>query len=60
VIKSVPNGKVEVLIVALLLRPLPGVRDALPIAIDPSMKVTEPVGAAEPLVTVAVKLTGWL
>jgi hypothetical protein len=58
--ESVPAGRVDVISVAVLLRPLPGVSVALPIAAEPFIKVTEPVGAAEPLVTVAVKVTAWL
>jgi hypothetical protein len=46
VIESAPTGRVEVVSVALLLRPLPGVSIALPIDVAPFMNVTEPVGAA--------------
>jgi hypothetical protein len=55
----VPKGNADVLSVALLLSPLPGVKVALPIAVEPTMKVTEPVGAAELLETVATKVTDW-
>ena len=58
-IESVPNGNADVLRLALLLSPPPGVRVALPIAVEPSMKVTEPVGAALLLEIVAVKITDW-
>jgi hypothetical protein len=57
--ESVPNGNVEVVSVAVLLRPLAGVSVALPMAVEPSIKVTEPVGAAWPLETVAVRVTDW-
>jgi hypothetical protein len=57
--ESVPNGNAEVISVAVLLGPLPGVRVALPMAVEPSIKVTEPVGAAWPLETVAVRVTDW-
>jgi hypothetical protein len=46
VMESLPTGRVEVVSVALLLRPLPGVSVALPIDVAPFMNVTEPVGAA--------------
>ena len=58
VMGSVPTGRVEVTSVAVLLRPLPGVRMAVPIVVVPSKKATEPVGAALLLETVAVKVTG--
>jgi hypothetical protein len=43
---SLPTGRVEVMSVASLLRAPEAVRAALPIAVEPSIKVTEPVGAA--------------
>jgi hypothetical protein len=55
--ESEPAGRVVVTSVAVLLRPPPEIRVALPIAVEPSMKVTEPVGAAYPLETVAVRVT---
>jgi hypothetical protein len=54
---SVPAGSAEVLNVAVLLTPPPGVSVALPRDVAPFMKVTDPVGAALPLETVAVKVT---
>ena len=45
---------------AVLLRPLPGLRVAVPIAVLPFMKTTEPVGAAKLPASVAVKVTDWL
>jgi len=56
---SVPTGRVEVVNVAVLLKPLPGVRVAVPMAVAPSMKTTGPVGAAKLPESVAVKVTGW-
>jgi hypothetical protein len=58
--ESVPTGRVEIVRLAVLLRPPPGVRVALPSAVAPSMKTTEPVGAAYWVANVAVKVTGWL
>jgi hypothetical protein len=57
VIESVPTGRVEVASVAVLLTPPPGVSATLPREVDPFIKVTEPVGAAAVLETVAVKVT---
>jgi hypothetical protein len=57
VIESVPTGRAEVANVAVLLTPLPGVSVAVPIAVAPFIKVTDPVGAALLLETVAVKVT---
>jgi hypothetical protein len=57
VIESVPSGRLEVVSVAVLLVPLPAVKVAVPIAVAPFMNVTEPVGAADPLETVAVNVT---
>jgi len=42
----VPTGRVAVVSVAVLLRPLPGDRVAVPMVVAPSMKTTGPVGAA--------------
>jgi hypothetical protein len=57
--EAVPTARVEVVSVAVLLRPLPGVRVAVPIVVVPLRKVTVPVGAALVLETVAVKVTVW-
>jgi hypothetical protein len=57
--ESVPTGNAEVARLAVLLRPLPATRVAVPIGVEPSMKVTEPVGAALLLEIVAVKITDW-
>jgi tRNA-binding EMAP/Myf-like protein len=57
--ESVPSGKVEVVSAAVLLRPPPGVRNALPIVVAPLIKVTEPVGASSLQVTVAVSVVDW-
>jgi hypothetical protein len=59
VIESLPTGRVEVASVAVLLRPLPGARVAVPIEVVPFMKVTVPVGAPLGLVIVPVKVTDW-
>jgi hypothetical protein len=59
VIESVPVGNADVVSVAVLLNPPPGISVALPIAVAPSIKVTDPVGAALLLETVAVKVTDW-
>jgi hypothetical protein len=56
--ESVPTGRVEVVSVAVLVRPPVVVRVAVPIAVDPSTKVTDPVGAEEVPVRVAVNVTG--
>jgi uncharacterized protein (UPF0212 family) len=57
VIGLLPTGKVLVLNAAVLLRPIPGFRVAVPIAVAPFMKVTDPVGAVLVLVTVALNVT---
>jgi hypothetical protein len=57
VMGSVPAGSAAVLNVAVLLTPLPGVSVALPREVAPFINVTDPVGAALPLETVAVKVT---
>jgi hypothetical protein len=59
VIESVPAGRADVVSVAVLLTPPPGVSVALPSEVDPFMKVTDPVGAVLPLDTVAVSVTDW-
>jgi hypothetical protein len=58
VIESGPAAKVEILSVAVLLKPPAALSVALPIDVPPLMNTTEPVGAPYPLETVAVKLTG--
>jgi len=55
----VPTGRVGVVSVAVLLRPLPGDRVTVPMAVAPFMKTTGPVGAAKRPVSVAVKVTDW-
>jgi hypothetical protein len=57
--EPVPMGSVEVVRLAVLLNPLPGVRVALPSAVVPSVKATEPVGAAYRVENVTVNVTGW-
>jgi hypothetical protein len=57
--ESVPTGRVEVANVAVLLRPLPGVSVALPRDVAPFIKTTDPVGAAEAPLTVAVSVVDW-
>jgi hypothetical protein len=60
VMESVPAGRLVVVSVAVLLTPPPGVRVPLPSEVVPLMNVTEPLGAALPLlVIVAVKVTAW-
>ena len=59
VMGSVPTGRLEVVSVAVLVSPLPGVKVAVPMTVAPFMKETDPVGAAELPVNVAVKVTGW-
>jgi len=59
VIASVPPGNVEVVKVAVLVSAPVTVRFAVPIAVPPLRNVTEPVGAAEVPVSVAVRVTDW-
>ena len=56
-IELVPTARLEIVIVAVLLVPLPAVNVALPIVVVPFLKITVPVGAALPLDTVAVNVT---
>jgi hypothetical protein len=55
----VPIGRVEVVRLAVLLNPLPGVSVALPSVVAPSVKTMVPVGATNRVEKVAVKVTGW-
>ena len=55
-----PTPSVDVVNVAVLLSPLPVASTALPSVVPPLINVTVPVGAAYPLVTVAVNVTPWL
>jgi hypothetical protein len=57
VIASVPAGRADVVSVAVLVRLPVVVRVAVPIAVDPFTNVTDPVGAAEVPVSVAVNVT---
>jgi hypothetical protein len=57
VMESVPTGNAAVARVAVLLVPPPAVSVALPSEVAPFINVTDPVGAALPLETVAVKVT---
>jgi hypothetical protein len=59
VMESLPTGRVNVVIEAVLLVPLPVVSVTVPIAVVPFIKVTEPVGAPKLLETVAVSVTAW-
>ncbi len=59
VIESVPEGRLLVASVAVLLAPLPAVRATVPSAVDPFINTTEPVGAEVLLEIVAVSVTGW-
>jgi hypothetical protein len=52
-------GRVEVVRLAVLLNPLPGVSVAVPSVVVPSVKAREPVGATNRVEKVAVKVTGW-
>ena len=57
----VPIVRFEAVSVAVLVKPDPfGVREAEPITLIPSRKTTDPDGATELPVSVAVKVTGWL
>lgn len=56
-IEAVPAGSVDNVSVAVLLRPLPGVSVAEPSEAVPFINVTDPVGAAYVLETVAVSVT---
>jgi hypothetical protein len=57
VIGSLPTGRAEVASVAVLLWPLPGTRVAVPIEVEPFIKVTVPVGAPLGLEIVPKKVT---
>ena len=54
-----PTGNAEITSVAALLRVPVVVRVPLPIVVEPSIKVTEPVGGANRPTRVAVRVTDW-
>jgi hypothetical protein len=57
VIASVPTGSVEVASAAALVKPPAAVRFAVPIAVEPSINTTDPVGAVDTPTTVPVSVT---